>query len=489
MPAIEHIFVLMLENRSFDHMLGFSQVTGADAETGETTQIDGLVGTESNSYGGKTYTVSPSATFTMSTDPGHEFSDVVTQLAGPNSTFPTGGPYPPVNCSGFAANFATRGGSDPGTALTCFDPAHLPVLTTLCREFTVCDRWFSSMPGPTWPNRFFVAAASSDGLDHSPTLGELAAWETVDGFAFQNGTIFDRLREHRLPYRLYGPRFSIVGALKGIEPLEVAHYSHFATDLADPAYPAAYTFIEPDYGDVLDHYIGGTSQHPLDDVRSGEKLIKSTYEAVRSSPLWETSMLVITWDEHGGFYDHVHPSTAPAPGDAVATRFNRTRFGFDVYGVRVPAVVISPLVPAHLVDHRTYDHTSILATVEHAFGIDPLTARDAAARSLLDLVSLPQARADAPTTLPDPVGTPVVTRLARAASHALTALTSRHSSSVDQGNLPGFVHVALRLDLAVTPSERHDERWARVRAISTQGQAQDYLEEVQQRVAHNPTVP
>lgn len=99
MPAIEHIFVLMLENRSFDHMLGFSAITGTDAETGQPTEIDGLVGSESNSYGGTTYTVSPSAPFTMATDPGHEFSDVVTQLAGPTGVFPPGGPYPPGSLS------------------------------------------------------------------------------------------------------------------------------------------------------------------------------------------------------------------------------------------------------------------------------------------------------------------------------------------------------------------------------------------------------
>lgn len=386
-----------------------------------------------------------------------------------------------MDCSGFAANFAASGGSDPGTVLRCFDPASLPVLTTLCREFAICDRWFSSMPGLTWPNRFFAAAASSNGLEHTPTLGELTVWETVNGFGFQTGTIFDRLRSKQLPYRLYGPMFSITGALKGIAPFEVRPHSHFATDLTDPAYPAAYTLIEPDYGNVLAHYVGGTSQHPLDDVRGGEKIIKSTYEALRSSPLWDTSMLIITWDEHGGLYDHVHPSTAPTPGDAVDTRFNHARFGFDVYGVRVPAVVISPLVPRNLVDHRTYDHTSILATIEHAFGINPLTARDAAARSLLNLASLPQARTDAPATLPDPAGSTVATPTSR----ALSGPPPSPNSSVNHGNLPGFIHVALRQDLAVTPVEEHGERLARVDAISTRGDAKNYLEEVHQRVTNN----
>lgn len=472
MPAIEHIFVLMLENRSFDHMLGFSQITGTDAETGEPTQIDGLAGTESNSHGGKTYTVSPSAPFTMTSDPGHEFPDVLTQLAGPDGCFPTGGPYPPVDCSGFAASFAADGGSDPGAVLMCYDPASIPVLTTLCREFTVCDHWFSSMPGPTWPNRYFAAAASSNGLDHSPTVLEISEWETVHEFTFQNGTIFDRLRSSQLPYRLYGPKFSITGALKGISPREIRPSARFAADLANPAYPAVYTFIEPDYGHVLSNYVEGTSQHPLDDVRGGERLIKSTYEALRSSPLWDSSMLVITWDEHGGFYDHIPPGKAPKPHDAASTRYNQTRFGFDVYGVRVPAVVVSPLIPRNLVDHRTYDHTSILATVEHAFGVDPLTARDAAARSLLDLASLSQARTDTPATLPRPAG-PAVAR-----QGVSRPPTTHPNASVDGGNLPGFLHVALRQDLAVTPPDQHEERLAQVSAIRTRAQALNYLEDV-----------
>ncbi|MGH4026138.1 MAG: alkaline phosphatase family protein [Pseudonocardiaceae bacterium] len=478
MSAIDHIFVLMLENRSFDHMLGFSQITGTDAETGQPTQIDGLTGTESNSYGGRTYPVSPSAPFTMRTDPGHEFSDVVIQLAGAGGSFPPGGPYPSVDCSGFAADFAAAGGSDPGQVLMCFDPDNLPVLTALCREFAVCDRWFSSMPGPTWPNRLFAAAASSSGLDHSPRVDEITRWETVQGFSFRNGTIFDRLKQHGLPFRLYGDWITITGALKGISPTYIHGLSTFSGDVAQPSYPAAYTFIEPDYGSFWSNYLGGTSQHPLDDVRGGEQIIKSTYEALRASPLWDRSMLIITWDEHGGFYDHVRPGSAQAPGDEVHTPHNRNGFGFDVYGVRVPAVVVAPRIPRNVVDHRIYDHTSILATVEHAFGLTPLTARDAAARPLLDLASLSTARPDTPTTLPEPAGP------ALAAPAALGALSQpvHPDADVDGSNLAGFIHVALRQDLTVTPPEEREARVARARAITTREEARNYLEEVRQRV-------
>jgi phospholipase C len=194
-------------------------------------------------------------------------------------------------------------------------------------------------------------------------------------------------------------------------------------------------------------------------------------------------MLIITWDEHGGFYDHTHPATAPTPADAASTHYNTAGFGFTIYGVRVPAVVVSPLIPPQLIDHRTYDHTSILATVEHAFGIEPLTARDAAARSLLDLATLPHARTDAPTTLPDPAAPTLATPPARSAS---LSVTTQPGSSADRGNLPGFLHVALRQDLGVTPTEHHGERLARISAINTQDQAKDYLQEVHQRVTNNP---
>src|SRR5262249_45281499 len=273
----------------------------------------------------------------------------------------------------------------------------LPVLTALAREFVVCDNWRASMPGPTWPNRLFVHAASSGGLDHSPTTAEILLWETLNGFRFPHGTIFDGLKTHALSWRLYaGDDFPMVAALKGITLLDIRSYSLFAQDLDRAAYPYSYTFIEPSYNVTAD-YKCGTSQHPLDDVTRGESLIKCTYEAIRTSPHWNNSLLIITWDEHGGFYDHTEPPVAPAPGDTQpGTGHNKYGFTFERYGGRVPAVVISPLIPRNLVDHRTYDHASILATLEAVFHLNPLTARDQAANSLTNLATLASARQDAP---------------------------------------------------------------------------------------------
>jgi phospholipase C len=173
MPAITNVFLLMLENRSFDHMLGFSGITGTDAATGQPTSINGLKGTESNIYNGRPVTVGRGADLTMPADPVHEFDDVLTQLCGQGVPYASGGAYPPVNNSGFAASYAGLGQSNVAEVMKCYTPDQLPVLNALAKEFAVCDNWFSSVPGPTWANRFFALAASSGGLEHSPSKLEL----------------------------------------------------------------------------------------------------------------------------------------------------------------------------------------------------------------------------------------------------------------------------------------------------------------------------
>src|SRR5665213_1706886 len=153
-------------------------------------------------------------------------------------------------------------------------------MTSLAKEFAVCDHWYASLPGPTWPNRFFVHAASSGGLDHSPTTIETALWSTASGFSFANGTIFDRLTQAGKAWRIYhGKKTPLEGsipsvaALKGIRLSDTHAYENFESDLNN-GYPNAYTFIEPNYGNILNNtYSGGQSQHPMDDVRRGEALI------------------------------------------------------------------------------------------------------------------------------------------------------------------------------------------------------------------------
>lgn len=298
----------MLENRSFDHMLGF--INNND------------ISQYSNSY---TYGTPPKphiyhpkmpARCAMQYDPGHEFCDVLEQLCGPNVPYPPAGKYPAINNSGFVTDYATTKSKDEGGAtgnfceiMRCYDTrSQLPVMTALVDNFTLCDNWFASIPGPTWPNRFFVHAASSGGLDHSPSMGEIIEWETIHGFSFPGKSIYHMLHKHKKKYRLYRgvswpPEGAIPGvaALKGIQLWDTRDYKHFEEDV-NGKYKYDYTFIEPNYGDIISNtYKGGTSQHPMDDVRGGEALIKSTYEALRGSPIWKNSLLLITYDEHGGF--------------------------------------------------------------------------------------------------------------------------------------------------------------------------------------------
>lgn len=479
--GIEHVFVLMLENRSFDHLLGYSGIDGTDAVTGNPTEINGLAGTEWNSFQGQTYTVTEGADYRMPVDPGHEFPNVLEQLCGPGAAYPPGGAYPAVNDSGYVASYVASGGQSPGEVMKCYLPKQLPVLNALAREFVVCDNWHASMPGPTWPNRMFVHAASSGGLDHSPSTVEIAGWETIDGFGFKNGTIFDALSREGVTRRLYGgDDFPIVAALKGIHLDDIRHYSLFAGDLAQPEFPYSYVFIEPSY-DVLNDYRNGTSQHPLGDVTHGEALIKATYEAIRSSAVWEKSVLIITWDEHGGFYDHATPPAAPAPGDTAPGSPN-TKYGFtfEIYGPRVPALVVSPLIPKNLIDHRLYDHASVPATLEALFGLPALTARDAQANALSSLISLGTARGDCPVTLPQPADSGSAPATLQAPAAVTATALSRPGDSVNGGNLPAIIHSAMQQELGMAPEQRQAIA-SRVAALKTRADAQEYLAEVQRK--------
>jgi len=418
-PRIEKVFLLMLENRAYDHMLGFAAIQGTDAVTG--------LPTTANDFAGKNLTVAPftAGTDTVSSpalfaipaadkDPGHEFINVLHQLTGTKTwnDASTSNVYPPITNSGFVADYADTGSPTPGDIMRCYSPQQVPVLTALAREFAVCDNWYSSIPGPTWPNRFFIHAASSGGLDDSPSGLESTVSELLDGFRFDNGTIFDRLDDRCIDWEIFeGDEFPQVFSISGMDlnALEgkFTDFDEFAGEVEESDFEASYVFIEPSYGNILPTTAGdftcGSSQHPLDDVTRGERLIKQVYEAIRSSPHWEKSALVITYDEHGGFFDAVTPPAAVPPGDSIATNANNHHnFQFNQLGVRVPAVVISPLIPRGTIDHTQYDHTSLIRTVSRLFGLKSLTARDAAANDFLHLFSLTTPRTNTPTTLPEP---------------------------------------------------------------------------------------
>jgi phospholipase C len=372
---IEHIVVLMLENRSFDHMLGFMKRPDYP--------IDGLNGDEMNPTDPEHPTdlvrVSADAGDLLGPDPGHSFQDINIQLFNNPSGPP---PVGPPN-TGFVYSYSQQNGVTRLIArniMKCFDPRTIPVLTSLAMEFAVCDKWFSSVPAKTWPNRFFAHAATSKGY--------------LDNSQFNNydmPTIFEKLTANGLTWRDYYDDFSQTWALQRLQTEELRvnfrSMSQFRADARNGTLPN-YSFIEPKY------FVSANDQHPPHSIAKGEELIAMVYNVIRSSPLWESTLLVITHDEHGGTYDHVQPLRATPPDSHTA------RFAFDRYGVRVPAVLISPFIPPRTIVTTVFDHTSILATLNRVFGLGaPLTARDRDANHFSDVPSLPHARTDTPRSV------------------------------------------------------------------------------------------
>jgi phospholipase C len=475
--GIKHVFVLMLENRSFDHLLGFSDITGSDAGTGQATAIDGLTGSESNSHDGISYPVVRGAPDRAPHDPSHNFLGTLHQLCGAGARYISGEPYPPIDNSGFASSYGKSHPEQPDGAMRCFTPDQLPVITALAREFVVCDRWFGSMPGPTEPNRFFVHAATAGHFDNAPTHAEyVGAFSSPwSGVAFENGTIFDRLSDAKVKYRIYAcDSFPNVAMLKGISrTFDIDDFDDFAEDVASDSYDASYTFIEPSY-DPFSEFSDGNSQHPLGSVVAGEQLIKQTYEAIRRSPIWESSMLIITYDEHGGFYDHVAPPPAPPTG----SKGRAYGFTFDQLGPRVPAIVISPLIPRNLIDHRTYEHSTVAATLTRLFGLKDLTTRSARTSDLKSLATLEAPRTDAPMRLPDPMGGAVPRVLKTPFEETVAARPDRSIVEEPTGVVAATVASGLAQHLEVTPEVEHPAIKARVSALQTYGEALTYLKEV-----------
>ena len=487
---VDNVVVLMLENHSFDNIFAFSGIPGITAATRADT----------NSYNGVTYAAGSPAPPAMPTDPGHEFSDVVEQLCGPGVVHTPWQPYNrPIVNTGYVANYATTRteitSNNPnlptpaqyGDIMLCFDtPKELPVIYQLATTFAVCDHWYSSIPGPTWPNRFFVHGASSAGWADSPGTSQIVKWETPGlGFAYPSGSsIYDKLAAAGLKWRVYVDEngsslggIPQVSALKGITyKVNTNAFSSFASDVMGP-YPYTYTFIEPNYGDVFGgSYVGGSSQHPMDSPAAGEALIKATYEAIRNSPLWERSLLIITYDEHGGFYDSVKPGGATPPGDGSPNdkSINSGGFLFDCYGVRVPAVIVSPLIPQGAVDHTLYDHASVSATLRALYGLTPMTNRDKGANNVLKLLSLTAPRTNCPTVLNNPATQD------RPPAPMMMSAEAASRPLPQTGNTQGFLHILAKTDVELTrgdPAETAAIR-DRVTGIKTAGEAEAYAEEV-----------
>jgi phospholipase C len=513
-PRIRHIFVLVLENRSFDHMFGETPIRGTDAESGAATEIRRRAAGVSNDVRDATghvlhtCAVGPGQKRAVGDDPGHEFGNTLLALCGlgKHGESPTYPPYPPINNSGFAQSFADKVPTAPCSVMLSYTERDVPVITALAREFAVCDNWFSSMPGPTWPNRYFFHAASSAGLDDSPSGFDSTLSELVSGLVLDNGTIYDMLDSENIDWAVYhGDAFPQVMSLSGMDLGAIATNFHdmddFEEDLKDGSI-ANFVFIEPDYGDDItgNTFKCGNSQHPLDDVTHGERLIKRVYEAIRGSELWGQSLLIVTYDEGGGFFDHARPGGTVPPGDSVTDPVNNHNgFDFSQLGVRVPAIVCSPWIPRNVIDHRPYEHASVPATVESLWNLPNMTDRDKHVENLSNLLTLSSPRLDAPATLPPaaapeascpddgpdlsttdgptprPKGATIFdsTTLARARQRDSNAILSTTAA---------FMLVALRRDLQLAPRSERRRIYEQVRRFQTMGEAALYGSAVRNEV-------
>jgi phospholipase C len=394
--SVQHVVVLMLENRSFDHMLGFLY-PGNVSSSGQ--PFDGLTGTESDlGSSGQPVTVfrieptTPNAYYMPGADPGEGYMATNDQLYGSNS-----GPASVGEAStaqGFVKNYgytltwetnmkwSIQAGTVEGDIMGCFTPEALPVLSALAKGYAVCDQWFASAPTETLPNRAFACAATSQGHMDDKT------------HTFSSPTIFGLLEAANLGWAVYGYDAEPLTkqTFTQITSADASHFGKF-TDFQAAAAAGTlppFTFLEPSWSS------SGNNQHPPYDVALGEQLIHDVYEALLGGQGWPETLLVITYDEHGGCYDHVPPPWGAVPPDNDTGEFG---FGFNRFGVRVPTVLVSPLIAPGTVYRAPatgtpLDHTSILKTVEQRWGLDPLTERDAAAPGFGDVLTLTEARAD-----------------------------------------------------------------------------------------------
>ncbi|RYQ87923.1 hypothetical protein Ahy_B09g095444 isoform F [Arachis hypogaea] len=338
---IKTVVVLVQENRSFDHILGWMKSLNPE--------IDGVTGSESNpmstadpnsnriQFGDRSANTDP--------DPGHAVQDIYEQIFGePWSESSAANKLPPT-MQGFVQNAAKqppKNGDEelpPRTeaVMNGFRPDRVPVYAELVKEFAVCDSWFASVPAATQPNRLYVHSATSYGMTNNDT-GKLVG-------GLPQKTIFDSLDENGFSFGIYYQTLPITLFYRNLRKLKYIDNFHPFDSFKKHCKEGKlqnYVVIEPRYFDLLSN--PANDDHPPHDVGEGQKLVKEVYEALRSSPQWKEILFVITYDEHGGFYDHVPTPVegVPSPDDIVGP--DPFKFKFDRLGVRVPAIIISPWI-------------------------------------------------------------------------------------------------------------------------------------------------
>ncbi|KAI9187086.1 hypothetical protein LWI28_024224 [Acer negundo] len=401
---IKTVVVLVQENRSFDHMLGWFKSLNPE--------IDGVTGSESNPV--STSDPNSQRLFFKDTaahidpDPGHSFQAIYEQVFGKTWDYNNPDPNPASGptMEGFVQNAESVQAGMGQIVMNGFKPEALPVFKELVTEFAVCDRWFSSIPSSTQSNRLYLHSATSHGATSNDNNNLLKG--------YPQKTIFESLEENGHSFGIYFQSFPATFFYRNLRKLKYVdnfdqYDLNFKRHCREGKLPN-YVVIEPRYFDLLS--LAANDDHPKHDISEGQKFVKEIYEALRASPQWNEMLFLIVYDEHGGFYDHVPtPVTGvPNPDDIVGPEpFN---FKFDCLGVRVPAILVSPWIEPGTVLHRPsgpeatseFEHSSIPATLKRIFNLKEfLTKRDAWAGSFDVVINRSTPRTDCPVKLAEPV--------------------------------------------------------------------------------------
>jgi phospholipase C len=391
LDVLKHIVVLMMENRSFDHMLG--------ALKSKDPRIDGLTGNESNpDTAGNAAKVQPLAQFQgqLDPDPDHHFPAVDLQIFGGDPS-----PNRVANMQGFVKSYFNQQQDVKHSqkVMYYFTPDKLPVLTTLATQFAVFNGWFSSIPGPTICNRAFAHYGTSFGQVSMDIFYVKEPYKSI----YERMINANPARTAKIYYYdMASSTMEIVNLLQHVPQL-FGTYDQFLADCKKGTLPD-YCFVEPNYSDH-DGDNGeelANDQHPDHHVQAGEVFIASVYNAIKqNADLWKSTALLIVYDEHGGIYDHVPPPACTPDGYVAQANDTGTgmAFKFDRLGIRVPAILVSPWVPkGTVVSGRVFEHASLPATATKFFLGDyaQRSPREKAADTFLDLLSAPSMRTDCP---------------------------------------------------------------------------------------------
>jgi phospholipase C len=380
LPGIDHIVILMLENHSYDNLFGMLGRSAGQTPRGDgfTLGPDGLP-TATNPYGdGRIqHAFHMPTTCQLSGTPSQEWTASHAAFnGGRNDGFVTA----PISYG----SSATVG----GVAMGYWTGADLPFTYSLAMQFPIGDRWFCSVLGQTDPNRRYLIAGTSAGMTDDIGTGPGNVIPDSGLPLPANGTIFNTLDRYGITWADYVASFP-TGATPMLYPTddtatETSHYrplSQFATDAASGSLPSV-TLIDPDYSTQ--------SQENPQNIVVGEAFLAEVVHALGASPQWPSTLLIVMYDEHGGYYDHVPPPAALPPDDIppIVQPGESTYDGFARYGFRVPSVIVSPYAKRNYVSHVIYDHTSVLAMIERKWNLPALTQRDANANDLTDFIDL-----------------------------------------------------------------------------------------------------